>query len=52
MKETKSMLYLHTKIWYGFQNLGVHNKYVGIHLYVVHAICRTWYGMCSLVVVL
>ena len=42
MKESKSSkIILVCKTLYGFQKLDVHNKFVGVHLYVVNAICRT-----------
>ena len=42
MKEGKSSkIILVCKTLYGFQKLDVHNKFVGVHLYVVNAICRT-----------
>ena len=41
-KESKSSkIILVNKTLYGFQKLGVHNKFIGVHLYVVYAICRT-----------
>ena len=39
MKESKSILVY--KTMYGFQKLGIHNKLVGVHLYIVYAICCT-----------
>ena len=42
MKESKSsQIILVYKTLYGFQKFDVHDKFAGIHLYVVHAICRT-----------
>ena len=40
MKESKSSkIILVYKTLYGFQKLDVHNKFVGVHLYVVYAVC-------------
>ena len=42
MKESKSSkITLVYKTLYGFQKLDVHNKFVGVHLHAVYAICRT-----------
>ena len=41
-KKTKEKVYYcDVKTLHGFQKLGVHNKFVGVHFYVIYAICRT-----------